>query len=92
MCFIINKLVEEFKSEFEYIGENMEKYITFSVPIKKECDNGETISCKLKFIDNFGFISTSLWSLVDNVSEIYKKECKKCKEKKTHIKMEIYCY
>ena len=32
--FIIKQLVEEFKGEFEYIGETMEKYITFSVPIK----------------------------------------------------------
>ena len=27
-------------------------------------------------------MSTSLSSLVDNLSEIYKKECKSCKEKK----------
>ena len=33
--FIINQLAEEFKGEFDCIGENMEKYITFSVPIKK---------------------------------------------------------
>ena len=36
--FIINQLAEEFKGELNCIGENMEKYITFSVPIKKECD------------------------------------------------------
>ena len=33
--FIINQLEEEFKGQFECIGENMEKYITFSAPIKK---------------------------------------------------------
>ena len=60
----------------------MEKYITFSVPVNKECDNRKTISYKLKFIDSFRFMSTSLSSLVDNLSEIYKKECKKCKERK----------
>ena len=37
--FIINQLAEEFKGERNCIGENMEKYITLSVPIKKECDN-----------------------------------------------------
>ena len=63
----------------------MEKYITFSVPIKKECDNGKIISYKLKFIDSFRFMSTSLSSLVDNLSEIYKKECKKCKEREKSI-------
>ena len=51
--FIINQLAEEFKGEFDCIRENMEKYITFSVPIKKKYDNGKTISYKLKFIDNF---------------------------------------
>ena len=30
--FIINQLTEEFKSEFDCIGENMKKYITFLVP------------------------------------------------------------
>ena len=33
--FIINQLAEEFKGELNCMGENTEKYITFSVPIKK---------------------------------------------------------
>ena len=33
--FIINQLPEEFKSEFDCIGKNMEQHITFLVPIKK---------------------------------------------------------
>ena len=37
--FIINKLAEEFKGELNCIGKNMEKYITFSAPIKKKCDS-----------------------------------------------------
>ena len=32
--FMINQLVEEFEGEFECLGENTEKYITFSVPLK----------------------------------------------------------
>ena len=32
--FVIKKLVDEFKCEFECLGENAEKYITFSVPLK----------------------------------------------------------
>ena len=36
----------------------------------------------LKFIDSFRFMSTSLSSLFDNLSEIYKKECKECEEKR----------
>ena len=34
--FIINGLAEEFDRDFECLGENKEKYITFSVLIKKE--------------------------------------------------------
>ena len=34
--FIIKQLLEEFKGKFECLGENTEKYITFSVLIKKE--------------------------------------------------------
>ena len=33
--FIIRELVEEFKGQIECLGENTEKYITFSVPINK---------------------------------------------------------
>ena len=46
----------------------MEKYITFSVPIKNKCDDGKTIACKLRFIDSFRYILTSLSELVDNMS------------------------
>ena len=35
------------------IGENMEKYMTFYVPVKKECENGKKIAYKLSFIDRF---------------------------------------
>ena len=52
------------------------KYITFSVAIEKELGNGKTIRYKLKFIDSSRFMSISLSSLVDNLSETYKKECK----------------
>ena len=34
--FIIKELAEEFEGEFEGLGENKEKCITFSMPIKKE--------------------------------------------------------
>ena len=37
---------------------------------------------RLKFIDSSKFMSTSPSSLVDNLSEIYKKECKGCKERR----------
>ena len=40
--FIINQLAKEFKNELDCIGKNMEKFITFSAPIKKKCDDGKT--------------------------------------------------
>ena len=54
-----------------------------SVSIGKELDNGKTVMYKIKFIDSFRFMSTSPSSFVDNLSEIYKKECKGCRERKT---------
>ena len=72
--FIIKQLGREFKDNFEYIGENTEKYITFSVPIKKEHDNGKPSICRLKFIDSCRFMQSSLSNLVDNLSEIHNKD------------------
>ena len=37
--FIIRELASEFDGNFECLGENTEKYITFSVPIKKRIEN-----------------------------------------------------
>ena len=65
--FIIKQLAKEFKGNFDCLGENTEKYITFSVPIKKELKNGKVIIYKLKFIDSYRFMSTSLSSLIDNL-------------------------
>ena len=80
--FIIKQLAREFDGQLEFSGENTEKYITFSVAIKKELDNSQTITHKVKFGDSFRFVSTSLSSLVNNISEIYSKECRGCKERK----------
>ena len=58
--FIIKGLAEQFEGELECLGENKEKYIIFSVPIKMELNKGGTIIYRIKFIDSFRFISTSL--------------------------------
>ena len=80
--FTIKELAKEFESKFECLGENTEKYITFSVPIEEELANGKTITHKLKFIDSFRFISSKLSDLINNLSEIYSKEHGECKERK----------
>ena len=59
----------------------MKIYITFSVPIKKECDNSKTIAYKLRFIDSFRFMATSLSELVDKMSGNFNSiKCKSCTE------------
>ena len=81
--FIIKELVKEFDGNFECLGENTEKYITFSVPLKKEIINKDKIieiTYKIKFIDSYRFMSTSLSKLVDNLSEgLYNNRCVDCK-------------
>ena len=37
--FIIKELANEFEGRFECLGENTEKYKTFSIPIEKEVTN-----------------------------------------------------
>ena len=75
----------------------MEKYITFSVPAKKEVNNDtgsdgkkkKTITYKLKFIDSFRFMPTSLSKLIDITSGIFNSiECKSSIEK---IKINSEC-
>ena len=79
---MLNQLAIEFKGELNCTGDNMEKYITFSVPIKKECGNGKTIAYKLKFTGSFRFMPISLSELVDNTSGVFNFiECKSCTEK-----------
>ena len=71
-------MAKEFKGEVDCIGENMEKYITFSTTIKKKCYDSKTITHKLRFIDSFRFMSASLSDLADNMSGIFiSKVCKK---------------
>ena len=66
----------------------MEKYMTFSVPIKKEIakkdkdgnDKITKISYKIAFIDSFRFMSSSLSNLVDDLSEgLHSDKCTDCK-------------
>ena len=79
--FIIKELACEFNGNFECLGENTGKYITFSVPIKKKIDNENIdITYKIKFIDSFRFTATSLSKLVDNLTDnIHNDKCIKCK-------------
>ena len=83
--FIKKELAKEFKKQFTCLGENTEKYITFTVPIEKEVirinKKGEEvtkiISYILRFIDSARFMASPLSNLVNNLSEgIYRTKCK----------------
>ena len=75
--FIIKELVKEFDGNFECLGENTKKYITFSVPLKKMIENKNIeITYKIKFIDSYRFMSMPLSKLIDNLSEgLHNKKC-----------------
>ena len=85
--FIIKKLAKKFEEKFGCLGENTEKYKTFSILVEKEVmeidrDDNEsvvTISHKIKFINSARFIATLLSSLIDNLTEaIHKIKFKDC--------------
>ena len=82
-------MAKEFEGNFECLGENAGKYITFSVPIKKKIDNKDLeITYKIKFIDSYRFMSSSLSKLVDNLSEgIHNNKCSDCESNLDYIKI-----
>ena len=86
--FMIKKLAEKFEEELEYLDENTEKYIAFTVPIKKEITKTDKdgsgkimkVSYKIKFIDSFRFMSSSLSKSIDNLFEgFHSDKCAVCK-------------
>ena len=81
--------MKEFDGNFECLGENAEKHITFSIPIKKKIENKDIeITYKIKFIDSYRFMATSLSKLVDNLTEdIYGDKCVDCKPDLSYIKV-----
>ena len=86
--FIIKDLIKEFDGNFECLGENTEKYITFSVPIKKKIGNKDLeITYKIKFIYSYRFRPSSLSKFVNNLSEgIHNNKCLDCNSCLDHQK------
>ena len=87
--FIIKQLPEKFEGKFKCLGENTEEYITYSEPIKKEVANDDDhddddgkFCWWLSFADSCRLMLGKLSDLVDNLSGIHNKECKKCIERK----------
>ena len=54
---MVKELAKEFEGQFNCLGENAEKYTTFSVPLTKEVKivgkNGEEITKKIFYILQF---------------------------------------
>ena len=71
--FIIKYLAREFKGNSEYLGENTEKFISFTVPFKKVINDKE-IKYRIRISDISRFMQDSLSNLVDNLSELKIKE------------------
>ena len=84
--FIITELAKQFKREFSCPGENIQKHITFSVPMKKEVKRigkkgkeikTEIISYNSYHIDRVKFMVRLLSNVVDNLAaRIHKIKCK----------------
>ena len=83
--FIIKDLAEEFEKKLTCLGENTEKYITYTVPTEKEVTRidkkGEEIKknipYKLQFIDSTCFMAISSSNVVNNLFEgVHKTKCK----------------
>ena len=87
--FIIKELVKEFEGNFECLGKNTEKHITFSVPIKKKIENKDLeITYKIKFIDSYRFMASSLSKLAENLSEgTHNNKCSDCGSNLDYIKI-----
>ena len=67
--FIIKYLAREFEGNFECLGENIEKYISFTAPFKKVINDKES-KYKIRISDSYRFMQDSLSNLVDNLSEL----------------------
>ena len=75
--FVISQLAISFKmyGSFPCLGENSERYITFSVPFK----TNKSMTFRLKSIDSFRFIASSLSNLISNLSDQLCSNCFYCK-------------
>ena len=83
--FTKKELAEELEKQFACLGENTDKYLTFTIPREQKLTriekNGEdvtkNISYIVKFIDSASFIASSLSNVINNLSEgIHKIKCK----------------
>ena len=72
-----------------YIPLNTNKYMSFSIPIKREIkeQKKKVITYNLKFIDTAKHMNSALSTLVNNLSEINKCNCEEHKDKRIKLKI-----
>ena len=61
--FIISEFANEFKGQFECLGENTEKYKTWN----DDNEDITTVSYKIKFIDTARFMASSLCQILSMI-------------------------
>ena len=80
---IISELAKEFRSELHCILLNGEKFMSFSIPIRKKVyansknNKKKLLTYNLRFIDSARHMNESLSTLVDNLSGLNKCKCEK---------------
>ena len=65
---------------------NTDKYMYFSIPLKKQIKNDKYVTYNLKFIDRKRFMNDSLSNPVDILSGLYDCECLNKKDQDIKIK------
>ena len=92
---LIEEFAKEYKSDINCIPLNTNKYISFSVPIKKEViepsdddkkGKKKVLTYSLRFIDSAKHMARRLSTLFDNLSELTICNCKDLSEKKDNSK------
>ena len=91
-CYLLFTKLFKLIYRFTCLGGNAEKYIIFTVAIKKKLQELIKIESELQFIDSARFVTSSLSNLVNNLSQgIHRIECKYGhNEKKNARLVELY--
>ena len=89
---IIAELAKEFRTKMRCIPLNTNKYMSFSIPIKKEVKESNSkknrvITYTLKFMDTARHNNRALSTFVDNLSELNVCDCKENSDKNIIIKI-----
>ena len=80
IILLLKNKLKNLKDNLNVSEKILKIYMTFSVLIKIQLDNGKTVTYKLKFIDSFRFMLASFSILANNLSEgLDNDKCMECK-------------